>query len=82
MLRNVDAKEDGMLVFQALDVAVFGHHVTTEEMLRDARERFGITSKWKKGCLFLKIVYVSVYMCVYICYFFLSILFFSVRLVS
>ncbi|KAK8385002.1 hypothetical protein O3P69_014516 [Scylla paramamosain] len=57
MYRNMEEEEAGMLVFQALDMAVFGHHTTTQAMLRHARERFGVSSMWRKLSLSLRIVY-------------------------
>ena len=60
MYRNVEEEAAGMLAFEAVDMAVFGHPTTTQEMLRHARERFGTTAMWKKLSIVLRLIYVSV----------------------
>ncbi|MPC63151.1 hypothetical protein E2C01_057245 [Portunus trituberculatus] len=60
MYRNVQEEAAGMLAFRAIDMAVFGHRITTEAMLRHARERFGTTVLWKQMSLVLRLIYVCV----------------------
>lgn len=62
MLRNLEKEEAGKVTIEALDMAVYGHHVTTDAMLRHGRERFGVITEWKNVYLFLHLLYLKVTM--------------------
>lgn len=57
MFPLVQDESAGMLSYQALDMAIFGHHVTTHAMLAHARGRFGAANTWKLMLNTLKLIY-------------------------